>query len=43
LARLRNLTKRNSPSSAEATRLRVLDLEMDLLRREATRQDNSCN
>jgi two-component system copper resistance phosphate regulon response regulator CusR len=37
LARLRNLTKRNSPSSAEATRLRVLDLEMDLLRREATR------
>jgi two-component system copper resistance phosphate regulon response regulator CusR len=37
LARLRNLTKRNSPSSAEATRLRVLDLEMDLLRREAIR------
>jgi two-component system copper resistance phosphate regulon response regulator CusR len=37
LARLRNLLKRNSPSSAEATRLRVLDLELDLLRREATR------
>jgi two-component system copper resistance phosphate regulon response regulator CusR len=37
LARLRNLTKRNSSSGAEATRLRVLDLEMDLLRREATR------
>jgi two-component system copper resistance phosphate regulon response regulator CusR len=37
LARLRNLTKRNSPSIAESTRLRVLDLEMDLLRREATR------
>jgi two-component system copper resistance phosphate regulon response regulator CusR len=37
LARLRNLLKRNSPSTAEATRLRVLDLELDLLRREATR------
>ncbi len=37
LARLRNLTKRNSPSNAGATRLQVLDLEMDLLRREATR------
>lgn len=38
LARLRNLLKRNaSPSSSEATRLRVMDLELDLLRREATR------
>ena len=37
LARLRNLLKRNSPSPAEATKLRVLDLELDLLRREATR------
>jgi DNA-binding response OmpR family regulator len=37
LARLRNLLKRNSPASAEATRLRVLDLELDLLRREASR------
>jgi len=37
LARLRNLLKRNSPASGEATRLRVLDLELDLLRREATR------
>ena len=37
LARLRNLLKRNSPSGGEATRLRVLDLELDLLRREATR------
>jgi two-component system copper resistance phosphate regulon response regulator CusR len=37
LARLRNLLKRNAPSGAEATRLRVLDLELDLLRREATR------
>jgi DNA-binding response OmpR family regulator len=36
LARLRNLLKRNSPSS-EVTRLRVLDLELDLLRREASR------
>jgi two-component system copper resistance phosphate regulon response regulator CusR len=36
LARLRNLLKRNSPSS-ELTRLRVLDLELDLLRREASR------
>ena len=37
LARLRNLLKRNSPASGEPTRLRVLDLELDLLRREATR------
>ena len=37
LARLRNLLKRNAPPSSEATRLRVLDLELDLLRREATR------
>src|SRR5450755_4703003 len=36
LARLRNLLKRNSPSS-EVTCLRVLDLELDLLRREASR------
>jgi two-component system copper resistance phosphate regulon response regulator CusR len=37
LARLRNLLKRNSPPGSEATRLRVLDLELDLLRREAFR------
>jgi DNA-binding response OmpR family regulator len=37
LARLRNLVKRNSTLNAEATRLRVLDLELDLLRREASR------
>lgn len=37
LARLRNLLKRNSPPTSEATRLRVLDLELDLLRREASR------
>lgn len=37
LARLRNLLKRNAPSGSEATRLRVVDLELDLLRREASR------
>jgi two-component system copper resistance phosphate regulon response regulator CusR len=37
LARLRNLLRRNNPPSSEATRLRVLDLELDLLRREASR------
>jgi two-component system copper resistance phosphate regulon response regulator CusR len=37
LARLRNLLKRNAPATTEATRLRVMDLELDLLRREATR------
>jgi DNA-binding response OmpR family regulator len=37
LARLRNLLKRNSPQTNDSTRLRVLDLELDLLRREATR------
>ena len=37
LARLRNLLKRNAPPGNETTRLRVLDLELDLLRREASR------
>lgn len=37
LARLRNLVRRNAPAAAEATRLRVKDLELDLLRRQATR------
>jgi DNA-binding response OmpR family regulator len=37
LARLRNLLKRNSPDTTETTRLRVMDLELDLLRREALR------
>jgi two-component system copper resistance phosphate regulon response regulator CusR len=37
LARLRNLLRRNAPSVAESVRLRVMDLELDLLRREATR------
>jgi DNA-binding response OmpR family regulator len=43
LARLRNLVKRNSSSIAEATRLRVLDLELDLLRREASRNGQILN
>lgn len=37
LARLRNLLKRANASGADATRLRVLDLELDLIRREASR------
>ena len=37
LARLRNLLKRNAPAGSEITRLRVQDLELDLLRREAIR------
>ena len=39
LARLRNLLKRNDSAvhGGESTRLRVLDLELDLLRREAVR------
>lgn len=37
LARLRNLLKRNSVSQVEVTRLHVQDLELDLLRREASR------
>ncbi len=37
LARLRNLLKRNSPTASDATRLHVQDLELDLLRREASR------
>jgi DNA-binding response OmpR family regulator len=42
LARLRNLLKRNSPA-AEPTRLRVQDLELDLLRREASRCGETLN
>jgi DNA-binding response OmpR family regulator len=37
LARLRNLLKRPKPSSSDATHVRVLDLELDILRREASR------
>lgn len=43
LARLRNLVKRNSSSITEVTRLRVLDLELDLLRREASRSGEILN
>jgi DNA-binding response OmpR family regulator len=43
LARLRNLVKRNTSSVAEAARLRVLDLELDLLRREASRSGEILN
>ena len=43
LARLRNLVKRNNSSSSDATRLRVLDLELDILRREASRNGNILN
>jgi DNA-binding response OmpR family regulator len=37
LARLRNLLKRQASTSSEPTRLKVLDLQLDLLRREASR------
>jgi len=43
LARLRNLLKRSSVAGTEATRLRVQDLELDLLRREATRGGETLN
>jgi len=43
LARLRNLLKRNGSVSSEAARLRVLDLELDLLRREASRGGETLN
>jgi DNA-binding response OmpR family regulator len=39
LARLRNLLKRSSPPQKESLRIRVGDLQMDLLRREAWRGD----
>lgn len=37
LARVRALLRRSTPSQSEATRLRVGDLEIDLIRREAKR------
>jgi DNA-binding response OmpR family regulator len=37
MARLRALLRRSSPGQPEATRLRVADLELDLIRREAHR------
>ncbi len=37
LARIRNLLKRHNAAASTTTRLRVLDLELDLLQREVTR------
>jgi two-component system copper resistance phosphate regulon response regulator CusR len=43
LARLRNLLRRNSPPIEGGTRLRVRDLELDMLKRRATRGDEVLN
>jgi DNA-binding response OmpR family regulator len=43
LARLRNLLRRNLPTSEEATRLRVLDLELDFINRRASRGEEVLN
>jgi len=43
LARLRNLIKRNGSPGSSATFLRVQDLELDLLRREASRDGKILN
>lgn len=43
LARLRNLLRRNLASSEEATRLRVLDLELDFISRKASRGEEVLN
>ncbi len=43
LARMRNLLRRNSPQTEDATRLRIHDLELDLLKRRATRGDTVLN
>jgi two-component system copper resistance phosphate regulon response regulator CusR len=43
LARLRNLLRRNLPTSEEATRLRVLDLELDFITRRASRGEEVLN
>ncbi len=43
LARMRNLLRRNSPSDGDATRLRVCDLELDLLKRRAIRAGEVLN
>ncbi len=39
-ARLRNLLRRSAPPQTESARLRVRDLELDLIRREARRGDS---
>jgi DNA-binding response OmpR family regulator len=43
LARLRNLSRRNIPTSEEPTRLRVLDLELDFISRRASRGEEVLN
>jgi DNA-binding response OmpR family regulator len=43
LARLRNLLRRNLASREDATRLRIMDLELDFIRRRATRGDEVLN
>jgi DNA-binding response OmpR family regulator len=43
LARLRNLLRRRDSSSSDATRMRILDLELDILRREASRGGERLN
>ena len=43
LARLRNLLRRNLATSEEATRLRVLDLELDFITRRASRGEEVLN
>jgi DNA-binding response OmpR family regulator len=43
LARMRNLLRRNAPPPLDSTRLRVRDLEIDTLRRRATRGDEVLN
>jgi two-component system copper resistance phosphate regulon response regulator CusR len=43
MARLRNLLRRNPVVSEEATRLRVMDLELDFITRRASRGDEVLN
>ena len=43
LARMRNLLRRNSSQTEDATRLRVSDLELDMLKRRATRAGEVLN
>jgi two-component system copper resistance phosphate regulon response regulator CusR len=43
IARMRNLLRRNSPQSEDTTHLRIRDLELDMLRRRATRGDEVLN
>jgi two-component system copper resistance phosphate regulon response regulator CusR len=43
IARMRNLLRRNTASVESSARLRVLDLELDLIRRKATRAGETLN